>query len=288
MFFAGFSRFVLGMVKKVAISGPLYSWAQSMYLNPTFRSTEEAWAMSAMTMLYVLMDFSGYSDMAIGIGRMTGIRLSENFRSVFKAQNFPDFWQRWHITLGKWFRDYVLIPLTRRKVPKSLAVLLTFTLIGFWHAASWNYLVWGLGLGVLRWLDSRFSWIARATAWIPHEGVIRFFRGSIVIGFFLWIGQLYEAKDLGAAWGLMKCMLGMEAETPGIIKGFRPLETATWFALVLALGIEWLTPHWTRWQSNPKNTMAIDWVQNAVLIPLGIILCFEGLWTSQAFEYFIF
>jgi len=288
MFFAGFSRFVLGMVKKVAISGPLYSWAQSMYLNPTFRSTEEAWAMSAMTMLYVLMDFSGYSDMAIGIGRMTGIRLSENFRSVFKAQNFPDFWQRWHITLGKWFRDYVLIPLTRRKVPKSLAVLLTFTLIGFWHAASWNYLVWGLGLGVLWWLDSRFSWIARATAWIPHEGVIRFFRGSIVIGFFLWIGQLYEAKDLGAAWGLMKCMLGMEAETPGIIKGFRPLETATWFALVLALGIEWLTPHWTRWQSNPKNTMAIDWVQNAVLIPLGIILCFEGLWTSQAFEYFIF
>lgn len=288
LFFSGFSRFVLGMVKKVAISGPLHSWVQVMYLNPAFRSTEEAWVMSALFVLYVLMDFSGYSDMAIGIGRMTGIRLSENFRSVTRAQNFPDFWQRWHITLGKWFRDYVLISLTQRKVSKTWAVLFTFTLIGFWHAASWNFLVWGFGLGVFWWLDNRFDWIKRGTSWIPHEGLTRIIRSTIVLAIFFWMAQLYEARGLEEAWNLMKCMLGIEVETPGITKAFRPFKTATWFALLLALGIEWLTPHWTRWQSNPKNTMAIHWVQNAVLIPLGIILCFEGLWTSQTFEYFIF
>jgi D-alanyl-lipoteichoic acid acyltransferase DltB (MBOAT superfamily) len=288
LFYSGFSRFVLGMVKKVAVSGPLQDWAEKLYLNPAHRSVEEAWAMAAISVLYVLMDFSGYSDMAVGIGRMTGIRLSENFRSIFKAQSFPDFWQRWHITLGKWFRDYVLISLRKRQVQKAVAVLITFTLIGFWHAASWSFLVWGFSLGILWWMDSRFEWIARLTSWIPSTSAIKLCRSVIVLMLFCWVGQLYCTKDLGEAWGLMKCMLGMEAETPGIIKGFRSLNAVTWYALILALGIEWLTPHWSRWQSNPHHTTAIDWIQNAVLIPLGILLCFEGLWTSRSFEYFIF
>ena len=288
LFYSGFSRFVLGMVKKVAVSGPLQDWAEKLYLNPAHRSVEEAWAMAAISVLYVLMDFSGYSDMAVGIGRMTGIRLSENFRSIFKAQSFPDFWQRWHITLGKWFRDYVLISLRKRQVQKAVAVLITFTLIGFWHAASWSFLVWGFSLGILWWMDSRFEWIARLTSWIPSTSAIKLCRSAIVLMLFFWLAQLYFAKDLGEAWGLMKCMLGMEAETPGIIKGFRSLNAVTWYALILALGIEWLTPHWSRWQSNPHHTTAIDWIQNAVLIPLGILLCFEGLWTSRSFEYFIF
>ena len=288
LFYSGFSRFVLGMVKKVAVSGPLQDWAEKLYLNPAHRSVEEAWAMVAISVLYVLMDFSGYSDMAVGIGRMTGIRLSENFRSIFKAQSFPDFWQRWHITLGKWFRDYVLISLRKRQVQKAVAVLITFTLIGFWHAASWSFLVWGFSLGILWWMDSRFEWIARLTSWIPSTSAIKLCRSAIVLMLFFWLAQLYFAKGLGEAWGLMKCMLGMEAETPGIIKGFRSLNAVTWYALILALGIEWLTPHWSRWQSNPQHTTAIDWIQNAVLIPLGILLCFEGLWTSRSFEYFIF
>jgi hypothetical protein len=166
--------------------------------------------------------------------------------------------------------------------------LITFTLIGFWHAASWSFLVWGFSLGILWWMDSRFEWIARLTSWIPSTSAIKLCRSAIVLMLFFWLAQLYFAKDLGEAWGLMKCMLGMEAETPGIIKGFRSLNAVTWYALILALGIEWLTPHWSRWQSNPHHTTAIDWIQNAVLIPLGILLCFEGLWTSRSFEYFIF
>lgn len=288
LFYSGFSLFVLGMVKKVAISGPLQDWTEKLYLNAAHRSVEEAWAMAALSVLYVLMDFSGYSDMAIGIGRMTGIRLSENFRSIFKAQSFPDFWQRWHITLGKWFRDYVLISLRKRHVPKTVAVLTTFTLIGFWHAASWSFLVWGFSLGILWWMDNRFEWIARLTSWIPSLAVKKVCRSALVLALFFWLSQLYFAKDLGEAWGLMKCMLGMETETPGIIKGFRPLHDVTVYALILAMGIEWFTPHWSRWKSKPQHATAIDWIQNAVLIPLGILFCFEGLWTSRAFEYFIF
>ena len=286
--FSGFSRFILGMVKKIVVSGPLYAWTLPLFLNPHLRSTEETWLIGIFFVLYVLMDFSGYSDMAIGIGRMMGIQLSENFRSVFRAQNFLEFWQRWHITLGRWFRDYVFIALKKRHVPKSVAVLFSFALIGFWHGATWNFILWGFAMGVLWLLDIRLDWIRRVTCWLPSGGLVRFVRSAMVMVCFIWIGWLYALEDLSQSWVFMKSMMGVESSTSGIELGFKPLGISTWLALTLAVVFEWGEPRWNQWRSHPQYERIISFIQYTVLLPIGILLCIEGLWTSREFEYFLF
>lgn len=148
---AGLSRFVIGLSKKVLIANQLGALIASL------RDTGESsvllyWIIAIAFALQIYFDFSGYSDMAIGLGRVFGFHFPENFNYPFIAQSATEFWRRWHISLGSWFRDYVYIPLGGSHVGKMRQmgnILLVWLLTGLWHGAAWNFVLWGLYFAVL-------------------------------------------------------------------------------------------------------------------------------------------
>ena len=150
---AGITRFTVGLGKKVLLANVLGSLADAVWKTPGLEiSALTAWLGIIAYTLQIYFDFSGYSDMAIGLGRMMGFRFSENFNYPYIAASVSEFWRRWHISLSSWFRDYVYFPLggsrtTRTKTVRNL--LIVWGLTGFWHGANWTFLLWGLYFGVL-------------------------------------------------------------------------------------------------------------------------------------------
>jgi alginate O-acetyltransferase complex protein AlgI len=161
----GFYRFVIGLAKKVLIADVLAEQVNAIFmLNSLQLSTGLAWLGAVAYTFQIYYDFSGYTDMAVGLARMMGFRLPENFNSPYVSQNITEFWRRWHITLSNWFRDFVFLPLaysTSRALPKErylgiradkviylIATSVTFLLCGFWHGAAWTFILWGAYQGV--------------------------------------------------------------------------------------------------------------------------------------------
>ncbi len=147
----GIRRFILGLGKKVLLANQLGELCQA------FRASEEQticfyWLYAAATMLHIYFDFSGYSDMAIGLGKLLGFHFPENFNYPFMSKSVTEFWRRWHMTLGSWFRDYVYIPLGGNRVGKGrqlFNISVVWMLTGFWHGAEWNFIIWGILFAVL-------------------------------------------------------------------------------------------------------------------------------------------
>ena len=148
---SGACRFVIGLSKKVLLANVLYelitAFQQSRDLSVFY-----FWLYAVSFALQLYFDFSGYSDMAIGLGRIFGFRFQENFNYPYISGSITEFWRRWHISLGSWFRDYVYIPLGGNRVSKAKwlrNILVVWMLTGLWHGASWNFVLWGLGFAVL-------------------------------------------------------------------------------------------------------------------------------------------
>ncbi|MDD4185918.1 MAG: MBOAT family protein [Eubacteriales bacterium] len=145
LFASGITRFVTGLGKKILIANLLAEFGQQLSLAGT-RSVLSLWAGALAFTFQIYFDFSGYSDMAIGLGRMFGFQFLENFDYPYLSQSITEFWRRWHMSLGSWFRDYVYIPLGGSRVSswKMIRNLwVVWLLTGFWHGASWNFVVWG-------------------------------------------------------------------------------------------------------------------------------------------------
>ncbi|TGL38887.1 MBOAT family O-acyltransferase, partial [Leptospira bourretii] len=144
----GVSIFVIGLGKKVIIANTLGIYADEILNSESFNfGSGLAWLAIISYSFQIYFDFSGYSDMAIGLGRIFGLTFPVNFNFPYKALSFQDFWRRWHISLSSWFRDYLYIPLGgNRKSPvrQYLNLLIVFVCCGFWHGASWNFLIWGI------------------------------------------------------------------------------------------------------------------------------------------------
>lgn len=152
LFASGIHRFIYGLAKKMLIANPLGEVADSIFmLSGNELTVPLAWIGILAYTLQIYFDFSGYSDMAIGIGRMFGFQFQENFNYPYISTSVREFWRRWHISLSTWFRDYVYIPLGGNRV-KTIRVyinlLVVFILTGFWHGSSWNFLIWGLFHGL--------------------------------------------------------------------------------------------------------------------------------------------
>ncbi|MBE7034660.1 MAG: MBOAT family protein [Ruminococcaceae bacterium] len=157
-FALGARRFVIGLSKKVLLANVLGELCKA-FLQSNEPSVLFYWLYVIAFMLQIYFDFSGYSDMAIGIGRMLGFRFLENFNYPFIAKSLSDFWRRWHISLGSWFRDYVYFPMGGSRVKPLRLLLNLFTvwfLTGFWHGAEWNFIVWGLYFGLLLTIEKFF------------------------------------------------------------------------------------------------------------------------------------
>ncbi|WP_344128069.1 MBOAT family protein [Saccharopolyspora halophila] len=205
-FAAGFPRFAWGLTKKVVIADTLAPMVDACFATPSEDMTFAiAWLGAIGYTMQLYFDFSGYSDMAIGLGRMLGFRLPENFARPYSSVTITEFWRRWHMSLSRWFRDYVYVPLggNRHGTAKTYRnLLIIFVLTGFWHGAAWTFLIWGLFHGTLLVLERRFG---RAAA--PADPVARTARRAatfllVVAG---WV--FFRAPDVGTALDVLGHML---------------------------------------------------------------------------------
>ncbi len=153
----GLRRFIIGFAKKVLLANNIAKVAVIVYGGDAgIYGTAMYWLAALAYALQIYFDFSGYSDMAIGLGRMFGFHFLENFRYPYVATSITDFWRRWHISLSSWFRDYIYIPMGGNRVNKGrfiLNILVVWAVTGFWHGAQWNFVLWGLYYGILLLLE---------------------------------------------------------------------------------------------------------------------------------------
>ena len=197
LFADGVKRFACGIGKKVLLANNIgLLWeAASVQAAPTVLT---AWLGVIAYGFQIYFDFSGYSDMAIGLGRMLGFRFLENFNYPFLADSITDFWRRWHISMGTWFRDYVYIPLGGNKggLAKQLRnIAIVWLLTGFWHGASWNFVLWGVYFGVLLVLEKLFllRWLKKLPNPLRHIY-------ALVLVTISWTLFAFTEISKGAAW----------------------------------------------------------------------------------------
>lgn len=158
-FSEGAMRFVVGLGKKVLLANQIGALWSEIYALGGVSSALMAWLGAIAFTFQIYFDFSGYSDMAIGLGRMFGFRFPENFRYPYQSVSITDFWRRWHITLSTWFREYLYIPLggnRRGFARQALNLLIVWTLTGFWHGAGWNFVLWGIYYFVILFIEKLF------------------------------------------------------------------------------------------------------------------------------------
>ena len=199
----GVNRFIIGLGKKVLIADTLYAMATSLHTMKE-ASVGGMWLYAISISLYTYFDFSGYSDMAIGLGRIFGFHFLENFNYPFISKNVAEFWRRWHISLGSWFRDYVYIPLGGNRVPVlrwMFNILVVWFLTGFWHGADWTFIVWGLYFAVLLVLEKFVlnKFFAKLPRFFSHIYVTIAILISFVI--FHGVGMSGAISDLGSMFG---------------------------------------------------------------------------------------
>ena len=202
-FAKGVGRFVVGLAKKVLIANALGELSATM-LTTGEPSVLSHWLAIFSYLLQIYFDFSGYSDMAIGLGRMFGFHFDENFNYPFIADSVSDFWRRWHISMGTWFREYLYIPLGGNRVSKLKWVRNIFIVwfcTGLWHGANWNFIIWGLYFGILLTVEKLFTgkYVSKAPKFIRHIY-------TMTLVFFSFV--IFYIESLPDMWTHLKGMFG--------------------------------------------------------------------------------
>jgi alginate O-acetyltransferase complex protein AlgI len=198
----GMRRFMIGLGKKILLAN------QFGELTNIFRASDEKslvfyWIYAIAFTLHIYFDFSGYSDMAIGLGKVFGFNFIENFNYPYISRSIQEFWRRWHMSLGSWFRDYVYIPLGGNRVSRGRWIFNTMVvwfLTGMWHGASWNFILWGVLYGVLLLIEKFVPAIQKLPRVLGHVYVML----MVMIGF-----VLFNAVDIGQAAGDLAGMFGL-------------------------------------------------------------------------------
>jgi alginate O-acetyltransferase complex protein AlgI len=201
----GAERFVIGLAKKMLLANALGAIADGAFSVPAERlESALCWLGAAAYAGQIYFDFSGYSDMAVGLGRMFGFEFMENFNYPYIARSVTEFWRRWHISLSSWFRDYLYIPLggSRAGTPALVRnLLIVWALTGFWHGAQWSFLLWGLWFALLL-LAERFAF-GGAIARLPRAAAHIYTMLAVTLG---WV--LFRSADLGYAASYAAAMFG--------------------------------------------------------------------------------
>ena len=267
-FASGVQVFVVGMAKKVLLANNLgMLWDAYKAVPAAGLTVLGAWLGVAAFSLQIYFDFSGYSDMAIGLGRMLGFEFKPNFDYPYISRSITEFWRRWHISLGTWFREYVYIPLGGNRVSRGrlcFNLLVVWGLTGIWHGASWNFLLWGLYFGVLLMLEKLFlkRWIDRWPACFQHAYTLLLVAVS-------W--AIFAVEDFSQLGAYLKAMFGLA--------GGGLTDAAAWyyfrsFLPVLLISAVASTPLAARlWRRLPERSMRL-------LLP---VLLLAGLVFSTAY-----
>lgn len=258
----GIRRFTVGLSKKIMIANVLAELV-SGFKESGEKSVLFFWLYAAACTLQIYFDFSGYSDMAIGLGRIFGFRFSENFDYPYISGSITEFWRRWHISLGTWFRDYLYISLGGNRVGKSrwfFNIFVVWFATGIWHGAAWNFVLWGLMYAVL--LVNEKLWLLKPLkkSRVLNHVYTMFF---VVIGF-----VLFDAESVGSAFSALRSLFGF-AGLP--IVSAEALYALKSFAVVLIVAVAGATPLFQKLFRRFEKTKAGSAVLT-VAEPLGIVL----------------
>ena len=283
-FFEGIRRFIYGLTKKLLIADILGGVVDGIFaMKITGLSTPLAWGGIVAYSLQIYFDFSGYSDMAIGLGRMFGFRLIENFNHPYIAKSITEFWRRWHISLSSWFKDYIYIPMGgNRRGNQYFNLFMVFVVTGIWHGAAWTFIVWGLLHGVVR-LAEKMLIDRKLLQRIP--GILRWLMTMIVI-MAGWV--LFRAPSLNTAVGYLKAMIGFGNASPYTLEWYYngKIIFVTVVAILAAVPWKECFPRlWAKW----KDSCLLLWVERIALV-LMLALCIMLAMTStySSFIYFQF
>ena len=282
-FSAGVVRFCIGLGKKVLVANNMAVIADNAFgliINGEFQaSVGMAWLGAIAYTLQIFFDFSGYSDMAIGLGQMFGFHFEENFNYPYMSRTVSEFWRRWHISMQTWFRDYVYIPLGGNRVSKPRLVFNLFVvwlLTGMWHGANWTFIAWGLMYFVILTFE-RFSGLGKKNYWWGHIYTMLL----VIIG---WV--IFRSTGMGNAFLYIKAMFGIGAK--GIVdKAVWAYIAQNWLYFVLAIGgcapiVPWIEE---RMKGN-RVWQAVYAV--AVVVCLGVSVSFICNNAYNPFIYFNF
>ncbi len=258
----GIRRFIIGLSKKIIIANTLGELTDA-FINSGDKSVLFFWLFAICYMLQIYFDFSGYSDMAIGLGRLLGFEFMENFNYPFISSSITEFWRRWHISLGSWFRDYVYIPLggNRKGKPRLLFnIFVVWFLTGFWHGAEWNFIIWGLYFGILLTIEKFFV--------LKHLEKHKVFSHIYVLFLVAVSFVIFSANNLTDAVSYVGGMFGVNI----------PILSAEWLYYLKSYGVVILIAAISA-TPIPKNIVArlcqnvgFAKIWNAVQIPLLAIL----------------
>ncbi len=280
LFVCGLRRFIVGLAKKVIIANNVGAIATLIYSGDmAVYGTQYYWLAAVSYALQIYFDFSGYSDMAIGLGKMFGFNFLENFNYPYISTSITEFWRRWHISLSTWFRDYVYIPLGGNRVKKSrwlLNILIVWGLTGFWHGAEWNFIAWGLYYAALLILEKLFlhkllNKLPKFLCWI-YTMVI------VLIGWVLF--------NLTEPTKIIQALIQMFSFNFTNTEAALMANTDIVYALIyVPLGLICMLP----WK-NKINVLKIPvWITNAVcLVLLAVCIVFIIGSTYNPFIYFRF
>jgi alginate O-acetyltransferase complex protein AlgI len=201
---SGIKKFVVGLGKKVLIANVLSVVVDQIFAIPVDSlPVATAWLGAICFTLQIYFDFSGYTDMAIGISRIFGFELLENFNYPYISRSIQEFWRRWHITLSRWLKNYLYIPLGGNKIHTSINILVVFLICGIWHGASWTFVVWGLWYGIFLVIERQLMHRIQIPELFRHIYVLLI----IVIG---WV--IFRSSSIDYAWGYIKSMFGFGSD----------------------------------------------------------------------------
>ena len=275
-FTLGLRRFLWGLAKKVLLANQLAKFADLAFDGGPL-STGLAWLGAGAYALQIYFDFSGYSDMAIGLGRMFGFHFGENFNYPYAARSVTDFWHRWHISLSTWFRDYVYIPLGGNRVKPARHIFNLFVvwfLTGLWHGANWTFLLWGLIYFALLMLE-KYTPIRKLPAFFGHVFTL------LAVGL-CWV--LFRADSLSAAAEYLRSMFFMAPL--GLWDGNASIVLCNgFFTFLLGAVLSFPVIPWLKKKAFAQSPAA-RWI--SALFQLAVFLLTVGFILSSSYDPFIY
>lgn len=284
----GVYRFLVGFNKKMLLANLFAVAADASFADPS-PTVFGAWLGAVAYSFQILFDFGGYSDMAVGLGLMFGFRLPENFDHPYVSRSVTEFWRRWHMTLGAWFRDYVYIPLggsrvaTKGRLVLNLAVVWTAT--GVWHGANWTFVLWGALYGALI-AAEKLARLPERIERHPRLGALTRPAVLLLVAFG-WV--LFRSPDVASAGRRLAALFGFGAA--GLADGaawFEFRELAAVFAVGILASVPWLPRLERAWEGTRRGTLlhAVERVAQLALFPAGV--SYLAMSAHNPFIYFNF